>query len=309
MFVTIYLDLIIVLNILFNGMILYLTSYVLRISITKKKLFLGTIFATSIVPLQLYVSSVFLHSMIGKLTYSLIIILIAFGWKGIVTFCKSVSVFYFTSFAIGGGMLGLHYLFYDLFSFQHQVLLLTTTNLHGQEIHLSFIVISFPLIWYFTKRRMDEHVTTRIKYDQLYDVRLSILGQSITTTAYLDSGNHLVDPITKRPVVLCDASYLQQFFQKEDWDELLKSIETNDVTTIPTILQPKINIVPFQGVGGETSYLYAIKPDSISITYEETVMETSSVLVGIQIHPLTEDEKYHCLLHPKLIHTSTEICA
>lgn len=287
-------------------MILYLTNYLLRANVTKSKLLLGTLFATLMVPLQVYFPTLYFHPFIGKIFFSVVIIFIVFGWKGTLTFCKSIGIFYFTTFTIGGGLLGLHYLFQDFFLYENKQLLLTTTNMHGQEIHLTFIVIGFPILWYFTKRRMDEHVNTKIKYDQLYEMSLTINGHTLSTTGYLDSGNHLIDPITKRPVVLCDVVYLQHFFSKEEWSGLVKSIETNDVTTIPQSLQHKIFIVPFQGVGGETSYLYTMKPDAISILYEDKRMETTSVLVGIQLRPLTEDQKYHCLLHPQLIHMATE---
>lgn len=309
MLVTIYLDFIIGMNLVFNGMILYLTSYLLRSNVTKWSLCIGTLLATALVPLQLYFSAFLFHHIVGKLLFSIFIVFVVFGWKGMMFFLKSISTFYFTSFTIGGGMLGVHYLFQDLFSLTHHPLLLTTKNMHGQDIHLLFVVIMFPLLWFFTKRRMDEHVTTKIKYDQLYDMTLSILGQSISTTGYLDSGNHLIDPITKRPVVLCDATYLQLFFDEKEWSGLLKSVEKNDVTSIPQTLQHKICIVPFQGVGGETSYLYTIKPDSISILYEGKQIKTTNVLVGIQVRPLTEEQNYHCLLHPKLVHMSTEISA
>lgn len=252
----------------------------------------------------MYVPIDMLTSVWGKILYSIGIILITFGFKGIQSLFKTVGVFYFTSFSIGGGMFGLHFLFEDMFTYENSRLLLTTHNIYGDEFHLMFIVICFPILYFFTKRRMDEHVQAKIKYDQFYDVILTLNGQSFKTTGYLDSGNHLIDTITRRPVVLCDASYLKDFFKPEEWRGLINSIEDDDYTSIPKVLEHKIFIVPFQGVGGETSYLYSIKPDEIQVFYEGRILETSHVLIGIQLQALTVNEDYHCLLHPQLIHFS-----
>src|SRR5690625_324073 len=290
-------------------MILLLTNYMIRSNTSKKRLLFGSIIATLLVPLQLLYPNFLVNSLWGKISYSVGIMLFTFGWRGILALCKTVGVFYFISFAIGGGMLGFHYLLEDVFTYSKSSLFLTAQNIYGDDIHLPFVVISFPLLWLFTKRRMDEHVQAKIKYDQLYQVTLTLNGQSFQTTGYLDSGNHLIDPITRRPVVLCDAPFLRNFFSDEDWDDLLQSIVNDDYALLPSVLQHRIFIVPFQGVGGETSYLYTIKPEAMTIYYEEKIIETSHVLIGIQMNTLTEDQHYHCLLHPQLIHFSKEISA
>ena len=305
----VYLDFILLLNVIFNGMILILTNYMIRSHTSKVRLLLGSVLATLLVPLELFYPETMITSLYGKILYSIGIILFTFGWRGILALCKTVSIFYFISFAIGGGMLGVHFLLDDMFTYSNSSLFLTTQNIYGDDIHLLFILITFPIFWLFTKRRMDEHVQAKIKYDQLYQVILTLNGQSYQTTGYLDSGNHLIDPITRRPVVLCDAPFLKQFFSVEDWGDLLKSIENDTYTSIPSILQQRVFIVPFQGVGGETSYLYTIKPDGLKIFYEGKTMETSHVLIGVQLNTLTEDQHYHCLLHPQLIHFSKELSA
>jgi|SRR5690625_1957418 len=282
-------------------MILLLTHYLIRSVRSKKRIILGSVFATLFVPLQMYG---LITSGWVKIVYSIGIILVTFGWQGILTFCKTIGVFYFISFSIGGGMFGFHYLLSDLFAYSDQRLFLTAHNIYGDEVNLMFLFISFPIVWLFTKRRMDGHVQAKIKYDQFYEVVLMLNGQSLKTTGYLDSGNHLIDPITKRPVVICDATLLQRFFSEKDWKAFVHSMDQDDYSSLPTSFEHKVFIVPFQGVGGETSYLYCLKPDLITIYYEGKVIETSHVLVGVQLRSLTESEHYHCLLHPQLIHLS-----
>lgn len=210
----VYLDIILLLNIVFNTMILMLTRYFIRSNRSRKRIVYGAIIASLLVVIEMYLPLTVRFGLISKVMYSILVIMITFGWNGIPTLCKHVGVFYFTSFSIGGGMFGFHYLLKDMFTYHAGSPFLTVRNIYGEDIQLMFVVISFPLIWFFTKRRMDEHVQVKIKYDQFYKVRLTINGQSCETTGYIDSGNHLIDPITRRPVVLCDEDYLKHFLMK-----------------------------------------------------------------------------------------------
>lgn len=293
-------------NLLCNSMVLWLTRYVMRLNTSKWKLFFGAIVASCFLFLQVYLFSQLLISLLMKILFSIIIIIITFGYKGVGSFFRTWTAFYFISFALGGGILGVHYLLNDGLIYMNHKVMLTAKNMYGDDIHLAFILICFPLIWLFIKRRMDDHVRIKIKYDQLYEVILTINGQSMRTKGYLDSGNHLVDPITRRPVVLCDMSFLKAFFPQEDWIPFMDCLRKNQLDQIPLLFKQKVFIVPFQGVGGKTSYLYCLKPELLTIFYQGKILETNHVLVGIQLDALTENNAYHCLLHPQLIHFSNE---
>lgn len=303
---TVYLDVIFLLNMICNGMILLLTRYLVRSNTSKKRILFSTLIASFIIFFQGHLSNSLLFSLSIKILYSMVIILVAFGYGGIISFIKKWTLFYFISFSIGGAILGVHYLLEDVLIYGNHQMMLTAENIYGEEIHLSFILVAFPIFWYFTKRRMDEHVETKIKYDQYYEVILTLNGQSIRTKGYLDSGNHLIDPITRRPVVLCDTKFLNKFFNEEDWNTFITSIAEEELSIVPPTLEQKLFIVPFQGVGGITNYLYCLKPEALTIFYQGKILETSRVLVGIQLQSLTENNAYHCLLHPQLIYFSNE---
>ena len=287
-------------------MVLLLTRYVMRLNTSNWKIVFGATIASCFLFLQVYLSSQLLLSLFMKVILSIIIIIITFGYKGGGSFFKTWTAFYFISFALGGGILGVHYLLNDGLSYTNHKVMLTAKNMYGDDVHIAFILICFPLIWLFIKRRMDDHVRIKIKYDQIYDVILAINGQSIRTKGYLDSGNHLIDPITRRPVVLCDTSFLKTFFPQDEWIQFIDCLRKHQLDEPPHLLKQKVFIVPFQGVGGKTSYLYCLKPESLTIFYQGKVLETNHVLVGIQLESLTENNAYHCLLHPQLIHFSNE---
>lgn len=298
----IYLDIILLLNLFCNLLILSLTKYLARIHVNNYRLCVGAVIATSLVPLILFFPDSLINTFYGKGTYSVFIILCTFGFKGIQYILKSLFLFYFISFSIGGGLFGIHYLVQDSLAPQSNKLLLYVNNVYGDQMSLLLILIGFPLVWLFTKQRMDRHVKEKIKYDQMYDVTIEINEYEHQTVGYIDSGNHLVDPLTNRPVVICDEIFMKKFFTKEEWLILEKCIRENKVDDFPKSMETKIFIVPYQGVEGSTHYLYTIKPKRLIVNYHNGLIETSNVLIGIQLANLTVDQSYHCLLHPQIIH-------
>lgn len=283
-------------------MILLLTKYLARVQLTIYRLLLGTIIATLLVPILIYFPQSFFNSFLGKALYSIFIIICTFGYRGVQQSLKQLFLFYFISFTVGGGLFGLHYLVQDITGSQTTNFLLNVRNIYGDQVSLLLIIIGFPIVWLFTKNRMDRHVKDKIKYDQMYKCVLSFNNQLHQTIGYIDSGNHLVDPLSNRPVVVSDEPFIRKFFNEEDWMMLRNAIVNNDISTIPSVVKSRISIVPFQGVGGSNDFLYTIRPDKLTIFYEENIIETNNVLIGIQLGNLTADQHYHCLLHPQIIH-------
>lgn len=306
---TIYLDIILFFNFAFNLLILMFTKYLAKAAVSKQRLLLGSIIATALVPIVLYFPGSIFNSMVGKSVYAVLIILATFGFTGIPKLMHNIGLFYFISFSIGGGLFGVHYLLEGSSDAQWNKMLFYVDNVYGEQMSLVVIMAGFPLLLFFTKSRMDRHVKEKIKYDQLYKVTIEINHQAYDTTGYIDSGNHLTDPLTNRPVVICDEPFLQQFFSESDWSIIRKNINENGLENFPEVLKKRLFIVPYQGVDGSTRYLYTLKPDTITIYYEDEIISTSSVLIGIQLAHLTADQRYHCLLHPQLIHFGSVITA
>ncbi len=298
---TIYLDAVWMLNFLLDMMLLLLTQALARESIRKRRIAFGSVIASLIVPISFYFPDSFFTGAAGKIMYSILIIFCSFGYKSFYRMMKLLFLFYFVSFSIGGGLIAVHFLFQQPVSITANGIL-TVNHGFGDPISWLFVMIGFPFVLLFTKRRMDRHVAEKIRYDQLCPVTIKIKQESFPTSGYIDSGNQLVDPITKKPVILCDEPFLKQWFSEEDW-KLLKQLQEHlDFTKIPKAWENYIQIIPYQGVQGNSMFLLAIRPDEITIIYENKKIVTSHFLVGIQFAELTKDKSYHCLLQPQMIH-------
>lgn len=302
--VTIYVDVIWLLNFLFDMMLIMLTLILARESTSKKRIVLGSFIASMIVPISIYFPDSLITSVIGKLMYSILIIACVCRLKSIYQLFRLLFLFYFVTFTIGGGLIALHFMFENPFGISSNGIL-TFKNGYGDPISWIFVVVCFPIVWHFTKRNMDKHAAEKIRYDQLCPVTVHINKNEFSTTGYIDSGNQLADPLTKSPVVICDEPFLKQWFSLEEWGAIKKASELLDFDAIPKDWEGRIHIVPFQGVDGKSSYMLAIKPDKIKIGYDEKEIITNKLLIGIQFSDLTKDQRYHCLLHPQIIKLAT----
>lgn len=285
-------------------MLLMLTQALAKDSTQKVRIIFGAFIASLLVPLSIFYPNSFFTSVIGKLIYSIIIILCAFQFRSIYRMIKLLLLFYFTTFAIGGGLIGIHFLLQNPVGLSANGIL-TFNSGYGDPISWLFIVIGFPLVWIFTKGRMDKHAVEKIRYDQLCPITIQIGNTSKSTTGYIDSGNQLVDPFTKKPVIICDEHFLKQWFSSVEWEMLKVAHDELDFEKLPKDWENRINIIPFQGVEGNRSFMMAIKPDNIVIFYNDQKIVTHKILIGIQFADLTKDQSYHCLLHPQIVKMAT----
>ncbi|MBU5467731.1 sigma-E processing peptidase SpoIIGA [Virgibacillus sp. MSJ-26] len=300
---TIYLDAVWALNYFLDLMLLMLTGAMVKERVTKRRLLFGAFVASLIVPLSLYFPNTFLTSIVGKLLYSLLIVFCTFRFISIHRTLKLLLIFYFITFAIGGGLIALHHMAQSPVGMSDSGIL-TFSKGYGDPVSWLFILIGFPFVWLFTKRRLDKHAVEKIRYDQLYRVTLKMNGRTFSTDGYIDSGNQLVCPMTKKPVVIADQSFLKQWFAEVEWKQLKESHASLDFDNIPKAWEDSIHVVPYQGVEGGSNFLLALRPEKLTIQYDEDEIITNNVLIGIQFDNLTTDHLYHCLLQPEIIKLS-----
>lgn len=301
---TIYLDMVWILNFLLDLMLLMLTKALCREYTPKRRLVLGAIVASLIVPITLYFPNTYISTVLGKILYSILIIFVTFRFISVNRMVKQLLLFYFVSFSIGGGLFAAHYLLQKPIALSAAGILSYSSG-YGDPVSWIFVVVGFPFVFWFTKSRMDKHAVEKIRYNQLYDVTIHFQNKSFTTTGFIDSGNQLIDPLTRRPVIICDEPFLKQWFQKEEWQQLKRAYDEFDLINIPLEWQKHIQVVPFHGVEGKSNFLFAIKPDKITISYGEQQIVSTKLLIGIQFSELTNDRRYHCLLHPQIIQLAT----
>ncbi|MDO4963679.1 MAG: sigma-E processing peptidase SpoIIGA, partial [bacterium] len=119
---------------------------------------------------------------------------------------------------------------------------------NGLSINFIFLLVTSPLILYIYIKQMK---ALKYNYSNYYKVRLYVKNKSYDYTAYMDTGNILVDSLTKKPVILMDKR------------KLLFNIK-------------EFRLIPYNTVNG-ASMIKAIKIDKIVIESREY----KNILLGI----------------------------
>ena len=190
----VYLDLVFFINVVFDLFILSAVKLVLKSSSSWRQIVLGGVFGgCSIFLLFLSLSS--LQLFIIKIIFSLILIFISFGRNN---FFYNFIYFYLISISLGGFL----YLLDISFTYQNSGVLFFDSNL-GLNL-LAFLVISpiFLFVVVKEKRRFKRmegliYSVVVVKNEKKYFLR-----------GLLDTGNQLVDPYSKKCVLLINANVL-----------------------------------------------------------------------------------------------------
>lgn len=125
----------------------------------------------------------------------------------------------------------------------------------------------------------------------LIPIHLSFEGKVKEMVALLDTGNLLVDPLTKTPVVLVDAAALQDILP-DKIAELSSAVFAGDFSSrsdwnLEGGWAKRIRLLSFAGVGEKKGFLLGLRPDELLIREKEP-RRILQVLIGLY-HPTSAD--------------------
>lgn len=298
---TVYVDIIWLLNWLFDSLLLYWTSIILKQRVAFWRLLAGGLLGSMLILLAFTSYSAWVDNIFIKFLISIFMVMTVFGFIRLKVFLKSLMTLYFITFLSGGILLGLHY----FFSFQVADMATSTQmgiNRFGDPMSWFFVIVGFPLAWQYSKRTLDGMEMTKLHYDQLVRVRLEIGDFKAEFQGLIDSGNQLYDPISKSPVMIVSivgreseipADMLPLF---ENPDKLLQQGEVMEYTWAD-----RIRVIPYKVIGQNHQLLTAIKPDVLQIQHNGKEYKVSRGLISFTMQQLSADGTYQCIVHPKML--------
>ncbi|MFG6148995.1 sigma-E processing peptidase SpoIIGA [Halobacillus sp. B23F22_1] len=294
----IYLDAVWTLNLLMDGMILFLTQGLTRAKTSRIRILTAALVASSIVPVTVLMPNSWLVTLPGKFFFSVMIILVAFSFVSIRSAFIQWLTFYFVTFAIGGTLVGVHFFLNNQVQINHGEIITFSTGF-GDPFSWLFVSLGFPASWYFTKWRMEHVQAHRLKTEDLYRVKVDFHQQSMVCTGLVDSGNHLIDPISKKMVFLADFHVWKHFLNEEQLKKLTGDQQLEGIEQLSEPFQSSVRLIPYQGAGTGSQLMVTFVVDSITVYTPQGDLVVKKPLLGVQEHDLTEDQMYQILIHPQ----------
>lgn len=237
---------------------------------------------------------------LAKIFVSCFMVIISFGFKRFRFFIQNLLTFYFVTFVVGGVLIGTHYFFEFSIVLEDHFFF---TNIHnlGDAVSWLFIIIGFPIVWYFSRSQFDQLEMTKIHYENIVNVTIEIMNQSVILRGLIDSGNQLYDPITKLPVMIVEMEKLKKIIPEEVIEFLTQKNPLESLENFHHPLMSKMRIIPYRGVGQSHQFLFAFRPDKIFIERDNETIYVKKALVGLNQTKLSSDDQYNCIVHPKMI--------
>lgn len=289
---TIYIDVVLIENLIMNYIILFATAVVLKLKVKHFRLIIGS-FVGAVYTIISYISELKIYSnFFLKLILSLVIIYIAFNPKTIKQLLKNTLIFYLTSFVFGGAAFALIYVVKPQKILKNNGLVLNSNSL--KVIGISAIIAFVIIIIGF------KIVKNKISARDIYcNVEIELNNKIIETKAMIDTGNFLKEPITNTPVIVVEHTLLYDCIPKEILNHI-EDILGGDFSEIPDNIKEKyiskLKVIPFSSLGKQNGMLVGIKPEKVIIKKEDEEKENVDVIIGIYNKSLTKRGEYRALL-------------
>lgn len=294
---TIYIDVVLIENLIMNYIILFTTGLILKLKIQSIRILIASLLG-AIYSIIAYTGVLKIYSsFLLKIVLSVLIVYIAFSPQNVKKMWKDLLIFYLTSFVFGGAAFALIYIVKPQDIIMKNGLFLGTyplkTVILGAVIAFAVIIAAFSIV----KSRIS-------KKDMFCEIETKINNKIVRTRAIIDTGNMLKEPITNTPVVVVEHTLLYECIPKEILNNL-ENIIGGDFKKVPEQIKEKyiseLKLIPFSSLGKQNGMLLGIKPEYIKIIKEEEEEIKKNVIIGIYNKSLTKKGEYRALMGIELI--------
>jgi len=187
----IYLDLVMLINYVFDFVLLCSVNYILRRNSSVFKIILSSLVGT-LTLLILFMKMSNFTLLLYKFLVSIIMVIMAFGFKDIKYTSKNILYFYLVSMLLGGSI----YFLNSQFNYSSNGFSFTSRSLYNS--YAVIIVLGLFIFFKYIKafKSLKNH------YSNYYKCKIYFNSNFLEVNAFLDTGNKLEDPYTKKSIVL-----------------------------------------------------------------------------------------------------------
>jgi stage II sporulation protein GA (sporulation sigma-E factor processing peptidase) len=292
-------------NFIIDGALLLATGWTRKIKMKGWRIAAGAGIGASYVILMLFPEMSFLFTLLIKFLFSLIMLLVAYGYGQLQRFLRTLGAFYLVNFVAAGGILGIHYMLLSSSDVMNGIWYTHTGGLSFElKLSLGFVLLAVALvIWFYVQVTRSSQRQKEVN-QWITDVTIHLESFEYSCKGLIDTGNRLYDPLTKLPVMVVEVESWKSYLP-ENW---IKHIQKAEVEQILMDLdnecfngRERIRLVPFRGINKNGQFMLAIKPDKVLVRFNEQWITTDNVLIGFDGGRLSSDGAYQAILHPALI--------
>lgn len=276
-------------NFLIDFILLFVTGRLIKRIIVYKRLIAASFVGALYVILTGYIGKEFMTYFIVKFSVSVLMIMIAYDSKGIITNIRVILCFYITSLLMVGIITALYYLNYD-------------------RLTVNAIVISC-FLGYSALHFFFKEVKARIEksnYMRMISIHMGSFNK--TLKAFIDTGNELTDPMTGKPVIVVNIESIRNILGEELYKNILSFY--NKEKGYESLLNENNNInlkiIRYNTISSKNEMMVCVTPDEIQIKGNDNNIITADAIIGIYPMKISQKEDYDALLFNKILEWEME---
>ncbi|NMB96201.1 MAG: sigma-E processing peptidase SpoIIGA [Clostridiaceae bacterium] len=296
----IYLDVLVLENIVMNYLILWTTSKILKMKTSNLRLFagalIGALYAAFLIlkpELKLY------YTATATFILSLVMVAVTFSPEKLVSFVKTLIVFYVSTFIFAGAAFAFFYLNSQGTMIKNGLLYVFWDSKWTAVVLsiITSIIIIKVFIEVIQQKFFKEKLITHIKV--IFDKK------EINISALIDTGNSLQDPISNMPVIIVEFSAIKEILPSEICS-IFEQVKEQDFSSLTSMLYSsewfnRFRLIPFNSLGKENGMLIGFKPDYVVIGDDVERKSIRDVVIAIYNKVLSRTKNYRALLGPDLL--------
>lgn len=286
-------------NFIINFFILLITKYISKTNIKTIRIIIGSLIGTSYSLVLFYPPLLFITSYPMKLLFSIIIVKLIYRAKDIKSFTQQLLCFYIVSFVMAGIITSLSWdrkISFIIIEGKAKFANAFQAKYLGLGVLLAGIII-YRVFTYNYK------INLRDKY--IYDVDICLNQEMVSLKALVDTGNLLLEPLSKKPVFIVEYKILRDLLPA-NLQEIYHSKTDSDYLLIQDKWE-KLNegmefrIIPFKSLGSKGQIILGFKPDYVKIYANDGEIIRDNLVIGIYNGNLVTDRGYRGLLSHELM--------
>lgn len=285
----VYADITFLVNFIMDFVILWATAKLSRKSIAYVRFILVAILGGIYGVVNLLPNTGIWYSMPAKIMFSCLVVILALHPKGWQEFKKILLCFYAVSFAMAGATIGITYLMNE--------------NSQGDPFSywwlLGGIVCALYLGQYGGKYLSQKIIPALLKYR----VELHFDNKICRGEGFLDTGNNLRDPLTKRPVIVAEYDLLKECIPDDCQAAIENFHDNNDILQALSVSSwaSRLRLIPFSSIGQKNGLMVGFRCDEIVVDSEQINLQYRNLVVGVYLDRLASQDDYQLLIPAEIL--------
>ncbi len=285
-------------NFIMNFIILHITSKFGKYQSGNMKLIIGAAIGAMYSFIIFFPSLHFFLSFSMKLVISMLIIVITFTPHKFRDFFKYLSIFYLVSFAFGGTA-------FAIFYFTNFQSIVSNGIFYSNSISFKLLLYSVA-IGYFLIVLTLNLMKNKVSKERIYnEIIVEFDNKKKEINALIDTGNSLLDPISKFPVIIVEYNAIEELLP-ENIKKIFIRDNIDNLEKISTILQTsswisRFRMIPFTSLGKENGMLIGFKPDNVEVNYDGNRFTLNKIIIAISSNKLSKNGDYNALINPDIL--------